>query len=122
MSAQREMALLGDVKRRQKLAPPELIKACHSRRDALRLLVALSGLKHRYLAASLDMSPAQFSKILSGQAHLDEDLRDTLQDACGYDVLEQFGAYRRGYDLVERAKDERIAELEAELHRLRATA
>lgn len=115
---QREMALMGDVKRDTEV-PPELVARCRSARDALRLAVHWSGLKHGYIAESLDMHPAQFSRILSGQAHLDEDKRMTLMDIVGNDAPLQWAAMKRGYKLVRDERDQQIRELEARLAALK---
>lgn len=120
MKPQREMPLMGTVKKGFREVPMQLVMACQSRRDALRLCVALSGLKHAYIAESIGMKPAQFSKILSGQAHLSEDLRDALQDTCGNEALEIYGAWRRGYQLVRDDRQDLADQLRAQLSALEA--
>lgn len=120
-SKQREMPLMGAVKDMERV-PMALVRRCHSRLDALRLTVAYSGLKHAYIAESIGMRPAQFSKIMSGQAHLSENKRDALMDACGNEAMEQYGAWVRGYRLERddkekelRALRDRVAAMEEEV-------
>lgn len=98
---QREMRLFGDVKRSEEV-PLSVVLKCQSARDALRLTVQWSGLKHAYIAESIGMRPAQFSKILSGIGHLDEDKRQELMDVCGNEAMLQWEAYTRGYLLQRR--------------------
>ncbi|MCH8505981.1 MAG: hypothetical protein LAT50_16915 [Ectothiorhodospiraceae bacterium] len=120
-STQREMALLGSVKPIEDV-PMALVTRCRTARDALRLCVQYSGAKHAYIAESLGMGPAQFSKIMSGSAHLDEDLREPMMQVCGNRAPLQWMAWRMGRKLVVDDRADEIARLERQLTELKGAA
>ena len=119
-TSQREMPILGPTQRIEDV-PAELVSRCQTARDALRLCVQYSGLKHAYIAESLGMGPAQFSKIMSGQAHLDEDLRIDLMNICHNRAPLQWAAWKMGRRLVVDDREEERQRLRQRLMELEAS-
>lgn len=118
---QREMPWVGTVKKPE-MAPAELVQSCRNKLDAIRLCIQLSGLPHYELADQLNTNPGHFSRIMQGQAHFPTNREIDLVHICGNFAPLQWLAHACGFDLVERAKDQRIAELEQELARLKRMA
>lgn len=114
---QRNMAMLGEAQKIEDV-PMELVSRCRSARDALRLCVQWSGLKHSYIAESLNLQPAQFSRILSGQAHLSEDLRIPLMEICHNRAPLQWQAWQMGRKLVVDDTEEEYLRLQERLRQI----
>lgn len=118
---QRQMPWMGEA-RRPEMAPMELITKCRNRLDAIRLCVQLSGMTHEYLAEQIGTNKGHWSRIMQGQAHFPTSRENDLMALCGNYAPIQWAAWSNGFDLQERAKDSRIAELEAQLAELRRSA
>lgn len=112
---QREMALLGDCKKPVTLAPEQLVNACKTGRDAIRLCVQLSGMSHEYISERLSIHKAQFSRIMSGRAHFPDEKRGDLMRLCGNYAPVQFDAMDMGLQLSVDSRAQRRAQLMAEL-------
>lgn len=86
---------------------------------ALRLSVQTSGLDEKQVYLALGLDKAQWSRILTGQAHFPTNKYEQFMDIVGNDVLLIWMAHRRGKGLhdLEDAKDKTIRE-QAELIKL----
>lgn len=67
---------------------------------AINLCVSLSGLEDKEIALELDIQPAQWSRILSGDAHFPPNKLGSLMDLCGNEAPLLWMADSRGYGLV----------------------
>ena len=117
---QREMPFVAAV-RAPEFAPPDLVKKCKDRLDAIRLCVQLSGKKHYALADELGIDPGHFARMMQGTASFPDRKSLDLMRLCGNLAPMQFEAWQLGYRL-EPVHGERIRELEAEIERLRGAA
>lgn len=121
MRQQREMPLVGEVKKAQ-LADWELVKARKNRLHAIQLCVQLSGLSNEAICDKLGIDNGHFTRMMRGRAHFPDAKSVDLMTLCGNFAPLQYEAWACGFDLQERAKDTRIKELESELARLRGAA
>lgn len=94
--------------------PMQVIATQPSMTAAMNLAIAASGLTDREVAGALDIDPAQWSRIRSGQGHFPQDRLDTLCELLGNDIVLQWLADRRGFDLAPK-----LSTLERQLHELR---
>lgn len=86
---------------------------------AINLCVLLSGLDDKEVCSSLEIQPAQWSRIQNGDAHFPPNKLNDLMDLCGNEAPLLWLANARGYGLhllkseAERQRDEAQAELAA---------
>ncbi len=82
---------------------------------ATNLCMDLSGLSDEVIAGELDIEPAQFSRIRSGQAHIPPKKLQKLMDTCGNEVPLIWLAMNRNYDLLPTmtAMEKQIADRDA---------
>jgi hypothetical protein len=73
---------------------------CRSRAHAIRKCVEISNLEAKEIYGPLGIDQAQWSRIWSGGAFLNPDLKFPLMDVCGNDVPLRYDAAMRGYELV----------------------
>jgi hypothetical protein len=118
---QREMPFLAAVTG-PKEVPLEFIKACKSELDALNLCMNLSGFADEVIRDHLGIDKGHFSRIRKGRGNFPPNKRVAVMNFCGNVAPVQYEAWKVGRDLVERSKDVRIRELQAELEQLRAAA
>lgn len=118
---QQEIRILGEARRPQ-MVPQELIHVRRHRLEAIQLCVQLSGLSNEYISEQLGIDKGHFSRMMQGKAHFPDAKSIALMQLCGNYAPLQFEAWALGFELQERAKDTRIAELERELAQLRAQA
>jgi hypothetical protein len=118
---QREMPFLAEVKPPQEV-PFEFIKACNSELDALNLCMHLSRMSDEAIREHLGIDKGHFSRIRKGRGNFPPNKRVALMAFCGNLAPVQYEAWKVGRDLVERSKDARIMELQAEIERLKVAA
>lgn len=85
---------------------------------AMAAAVATSGLKDKSLAIEIDVDPAHFSKMVSGQLGVMPDKLFRFMDACGSELPLMWLLYQRGYDLSQ--MKQRQTNLEREIEALKA--
>jgi len=76
---------------------------------------------YKEICDALDLDAGNWTRILKGDAALSPEREEILEKLCGNEGLMLWRAHKRGkgvYDLQE-FKDKRIAELEAEVNKLR---
>lgn len=117
--SQREIRILTEAYG-PKEVPMEFVKACKSELDALNLCMNLSNLSDEAIRDRLAIDKGHFSRIRKGRGNFPPNKRVALMELCGNVAPVQYEAWRVGRELVERAKDVRIRELENEINRLRA--
>jgi hypothetical protein len=118
---QREMPLLSDARRAVDV-PIEFIKACKDELAALNLCINLSNLSDETIREALSIDKGHFSRMRKGRGNFPANKRLRLMALCGNRAPAQFEALHLNCDLVERSKEARIRELEAELERARMAA
>jgi hypothetical protein len=118
---QREMPVLAVVTG-PKEVPLEFIKACKSELEALNLCMNLSGFADEAIREHLGIDKGHFSRIRKGRGNFPPNKRIAVMNFCGNLAPVQYEAWKVGRDLVERSKDARIRELQAELERLKEAA
>lgn len=91
----------------------ETVAAKPSLLAAIKLCADLAPVDDKVICRELDMDPAQWSRVKSGQAHFPADKYNDLMDICGNEVPLRWLAQSRGYGLV-RLKSHVEAELETE--------
>lgn len=121
-ATQLQMALMGNVKRGPQQVPQELVAMCHSKLDAIRLCIQLSGMSHEYLSDCMGINKGHWSRIMQGQAHFPTNREQELMELCGNYAPLQYQAQACGFELQAVSKDARIQKLEAELAALRGAA
>jgi hypothetical protein len=89
--------------------------------SALRLSVQVSGLDEKQIYMPLGVDKAQWSRIMSGQAHFPTNKYELFMDLVGNEILLVWLAYRRGKGLLdlEDAKDKTIRHQAGEIAKLR---
>lgn len=95
-------------------------KVCGSAMDALQLTLQLSKLKHEYIAGVFGITKGHWSKMMNGAANPRLDDLPGMMRVCGNVAFLQWLADEMGYEIVQKKQDQRIAELEEELQRLKA--
>lgn len=116
---QQEMRLFGATKE-PKVVDEMLISQCQDARDAVRLCAALSDFTHETICEALNVDKGHWSRMMQGRAHFPVHKLPMLERICGNYAVTQFLARAQGFELVERSKDARIRELEAQLRELKA--
>ena len=119
--SQRSIALLAEA-RRAVDAPIEIVKACKDELAALNLCINLSGLSDEAIYTELCIDKGHFSRMRKGRGNFPANKRLRLMAICGNRAPVQFEALHLNCDLVERSKEQRIRELEAELELARKAA
>lgn len=118
---QREMPFFQDLSKEPKEADMGFVrKVCRSAMDALQLTLQLSKLKHDYIAGVFGITKGHWSKMMNGAANPRLDDLPNMMRLCGNIAFLQWLADEMGYELVKKKQDQRIAELEEELQRLKA--
>lgn len=112
---------MGALKRPDRV-PAHLVALCSCSAEALRLAMQYGKKSARVVCEVIGMEPAQFSRILSGNAHMPADKAVAFAYAVGNWGWQQWVAFDCGMDLVPRqeSSEERLARLEAENADLRA--
>lgn len=99
--------------------PIEMVRSRKNKGAAFTLACDASGLDDKEIYLQLDMDKAQFSRIKSGTANLDDDLLGKFCQIVGNRIYPEWQAYQVGCTLVM-VKSE--AERRAELAEKRAAA
>lgn len=99
----------------------ELVQSQPDFSAALMLAIAASGLADKQVYGPLGIDAAQWSRIRSGDAHFPMTRYDAFAQIVGNDIVLEWLAHRRRYELrpLENDKDRRIAELEQALEQER---
>lgn len=118
---QREMPFLSSTNP-PKDAPIDLVISCRHRLDAIRLCVQLSHFSHETVAKELGIDKGHFSRIMQGKAHFPDAKSIDLMHLCGNYAPLQYEAYICGFQLYKDTKEQRKAELLAELAQLENAA
>lgn len=117
---QRELPILGNVKRDLELVSDELLDKCKSRLDAIRLCVQLSGMSNQYLSEALRIDKGHFTRIMQGRAHFPDCKSLDLMQTCGNYAPMQFEVRAMGYVLSRDERAHRRQELLRELAEIEA--
>lgn len=108
--AQSELALIRAPQNVQ--VPIEMIRNRKNKGAAFTLACDASGLDDKEIYLALDMDKAQFSRIKSGTANLDDDLLAKFCAVVGNRIYPEWQAYQVGCTLVMiKTEAERRAEL-----------
>lgn len=118
---QREMPFLSQVKQPVMVADA-LLTTCKHRLDAIRLCVQLSSLSNEVIAENLGIDKGHFSRIMQGKAHFPDSKSIDLMILCGNYAPMQYEAMMLGFNLFRDPKEQRRAELLAELQSLENAA
>lgn len=118
---QREMPFFNQAK------PPAMVQeallaTCRNRLDAIRLCVQLSSLSNEVISESLGIDKGHFSRIMQGKAHFPDSKSIELMYLCGNYAPMQYEAMICGFQLYKDPKEQRKAELRAELESLENAA
>lgn len=105
MDEQKEMGLLGNVKRDLEYAPMELVEQCRDEIHAIQLCVQLSGLPHQTVYHELDIDKGHWTRIMQRQANFPDRKRNRLMRLCGNAAPIQYDLYEQG--LPQLHEDER---------------
>ena len=81
-------------------APIEMVRNRKNKGAAFTLACDASGLDDKEIYMQLDMDKAQFSRIKSGTANLDDDLLRKFCDVVGNRIYPEWQAYQVGCTLV----------------------
>lgn len=120
---QRKMPMVGAIQKPKPL-PIEEIQRCETALEAINLCVQRAHYRKNYVIAELiGMNASFFSKCLNGHQNFPPDKIEELEDVCGNTAYSQYRAWRRGWQQPELdERQQRIRDLEAELHELKETA
>ena len=116
---QREMPFLNQA-RQPVMVQEALLSNCKHRLDAIRLCVQLSSLSNEVISESLGIDKGHFSRIMQGKAHFPDSKSIELMYLCGNYAPMQFEAIKCGFQLFKDPREQRKAELLAELKELEA--
>jgi hypothetical protein len=119
-SKQREMPLLGNVKRDLATVQDSVLNGCDSLLDAIHVCVHLGRLPHYAIAQRLGIDKGHWARMMQGQAHFPTNKIQALMETCGNLAPFQFLARQMGIRIAEdeeaaeeRRLRNRLAELEA---------
>lgn len=118
---QKEMPFLSEV-RQPVMVADALLSTCKHRLDAIRLCVQLSSLSNEVIAENLGIDKGHFSRIMQGKAHFPDSKSIDLMMLCGNYAPMQYEAMMLGFNLFRDPKEQRKAELRAELNALENAA
>ncbi len=105
------------------LLPSILLDQTKNAKEAIKLMVSMSGATHEGLADEIHKPRETLTRFTNGNGGLDINSLVSLVNACGNAYLIQYLAYKFGYELVSiDQKAQRKAELLAELEALEAAA
>jgi hypothetical protein len=114
---QREMTFLSEAKKPE-MVDVALLQHCKNRLDAIRLCVQLSNFSNEVIAEQLSIDKGHFSRIMQGKAHFPDAKSIDLMMLCGNYAPMQFEAMKCGFLLNLDTREQRRAELLAELKSL----
>jgi hypothetical protein len=103
------------LRRHQIRVPLDVIMAQPTLKDAIRLSKSVSGLDDKQICGILEIDPAQWSRIFTGQANFPENKLIQFMETCGNIIPVIWLSCNLGYDLQPAE-----TELEAELRQERA--
>ena len=115
---QREMPVLGDIKREIEEVPRHIIEACKTKQEAIRMCVNWSGIQHGALAEMLNIDAGNFSRMMTGSAQLPHNKEKLLQEICGNKIIIEWQNWDWNQKSVPIDNSEKIAALEAQLKQL----
>lgn len=119
--SQRQLAFLTEARKAVDV-PIDFIKACKDELAALNLCMNLSNLSDETIREELGIDKGHFSRMRKGRGNFPANKRLHLMAICGNRAPVQFEAMHLNCDLVEKSKEARIRELEAELELVRRAA
>lgn len=119
--SQRQLAFLTEARKAVDV-PVEFVKACKDELAALNLCINLSNLSDEVIREELGIDKGHFSRMRKGRGNFPANKRLHLMAICGNRAPVQFEALHLNCDLVEKSKEARIRELEAELELVRRAA
>lgn len=120
-NSQRQLAFLTEARKAVDV-PIEFVKACKDELAALNLCINLSNLSDETIREELGIDKGHFSRMRKGRGNFPPNKRLHLMALCGNRAPVQFEALHLNCDLVEKSKEARIRELEAELEMHRRAA
>lgn len=118
---QTEIRMLAPV-RGMSCAADDLINRAQSMQGAIQLCIALSGLTNDAICERLGIDRGHFSNIVRGRGNLPPNKLVPLMELCGNYAPLQYLARSCGFELFKDAKQQRKAELLAELAMLEGAA
>lgn len=122
MEIQQEFFILG-LTRPMQLVDDKVIRHIPNMKEALRLCINLSGFTTKQIAEKLGIDKGHMSRIMSDQAHFNDNLIPDLMALCGNYAPLQFLAHKTGFKLTkENSKEKEIRELKERLEALEKTA
>lgn len=119
--SQRQLVFLTEARKAVDV-PIDFIKACKDELAALNLCMNLSNLSDETIREELGIDKGHFSRMRKGRGNFPANKRLHLMAICGNRAPVQFEALHLNCDLVEKSKEARIRELEAELEMHRRAA
>lgn len=120
-NSQRQLVFLTEARKAVDV-PVEFVKACKDELAALNLCINLSNLSDEVIREELGIDKGHFSRMRKGRGNFPANKRLHLMAICGNRAPVQFEALHLNCDLVEKSKEARIRELEAELELVRRAA
>lgn len=108
--------------RSAKDVPLAYVELCKNEIDAINLCITLSGLSDEAIANELVIDKGHFSRLRKGRGNFPSTKRLELMALCGNRAPAQYEALRLNCDLVDKAKDQQIKDLEQQLQELRMAA
>lgn len=91
----------------------DVIKACKTFKDALKLCKSITGLDDKQICLALDIDPGHWSKIFTNGGHFPENKLVDFMELCGNKIPLIWLSYTCGYTLAP-LKSELEMELERE--------
>jgi len=118
---QHELKLIGPVPDMQRV-PSHLVSLCRSSGEAVLLAIRYGKRNQSKAAFAIGMTPAQLSRIISGNAHMPADKATEFAYYVKNWGWQQWIAFSCGMDMVPRSEspEEKMARLEARVAELEA--
>lgn len=116
---QREIPILGNVKKEIEATPERFLRTCKTRLDAFNLTINLAGMPDYLIAELLGIDRGNFSKMRRGSANFPLNMEHDLYDLCGNRAMFEWDCYMFRLKTVPLDRDEEIARLEAQLDALK---
>ena len=114
---QQELTFPPVLVREPKEVDMNLIRACKTALDAIKMQIQLSGYSHEFIASQLGIDKGHMSRMMSGSAHFPPNKYTALNYLTGNLAFVQFISWQAKRALTEytQTPEEKISELEAKL-------
>ena len=103
---QPDLAMMGGVLRAPTDAPPNVVRACESEAQALRVSLRARGHSNSWYAGALKRSRSYFSEIVNGKKEIPDWMIAPICVLTGTNLLAQYRKWQQALNAVEGVETE----------------